>query len=165
LRGQKLSEFTLESARRQAEDTLLDQRTFFLDDASHARFVAYSMRHPKSPPKPTPASDARRRGGRNERTPEFLPPEPLNVKHDVSRFADGVYASLDAWLRERAHQIEGLSARIYVVCPSGEADRVVAYFCISAAVEQRNALPSAKMRRGMPEQVPLWLIGRLAVDA
>jgi GNAT superfamily N-acetyltransferase len=32
-------------------------------------------------------------------------------------------------------------------------------------MEQRNALPSAKIRRGMPEQVPLLLIGRLAVDA
>jgi GNAT superfamily N-acetyltransferase len=44
-------------------------------------------------------------------------------------------------------------------------DRVIGYFSISAAVEQRNALPSAKLRRGMPEQVPLLLIGRLAVDA
>jgi hypothetical protein len=33
------------------------------------------------------------------------------------------------------------------------------------AIEQRNTLPSAKLRRGMPEQVPLLLIGRLAVDA
>jgi uncharacterized protein (DUF1778 family) len=38
--GQKLSEFMLESARRRAEDTILDQRTFFLDDAAHARFLA-----------------------------------------------------------------------------------------------------------------------------
>jgi len=37
LRGQKLSEFMLESARRQAEETILDQRTFFLDDDAHAR--------------------------------------------------------------------------------------------------------------------------------
>jgi uncharacterized protein (DUF1778 family) len=47
LRGQKLSEFMLESARRQAEDTLLDQRTFFLDDAAHARFVALLDAPPK----------------------------------------------------------------------------------------------------------------------
>jgi uncharacterized protein (DUF1778 family) len=40
LRGQKLSEFMLESARRQAEDTLLDQRAFFLDPKSHERFLA-----------------------------------------------------------------------------------------------------------------------------
>ncbi len=39
LRGQKLSEFMLESARRQAEETILDQRTFFLDDDAHARFL------------------------------------------------------------------------------------------------------------------------------
>jgi uncharacterized protein (DUF1778 family) len=40
LRGQKLSEFMLESARRQAEDTILDQRTFFLDPESHQRFLS-----------------------------------------------------------------------------------------------------------------------------
>jgi len=32
-------------------------------------------------------------------------------------------------------------------------------------VEERNSLPSAKLRRGLPERVPLLLIGRLAVDA
>jgi uncharacterized protein (DUF1778 family) len=47
LRGQKLSEFMLESARRQAEDTLLDQRTFFLDDSAHARFLALLDAPPK----------------------------------------------------------------------------------------------------------------------
>ena len=40
LRGQKLSEFMLESARRQAEETILDQRVFFLDAKSHEAFLA-----------------------------------------------------------------------------------------------------------------------------
>ncbi len=40
LRGQKLSEFMLQSARRQAEETILDQRTFFLDADAHRRFLA-----------------------------------------------------------------------------------------------------------------------------
>jgi uncharacterized protein (DUF1778 family) len=40
LRGQKLSEFMLESARRQAEDTILDQRVFFLDPEAHDSFLA-----------------------------------------------------------------------------------------------------------------------------
>jgi GNAT superfamily N-acetyltransferase len=31
-------------------------------------------------------------------------------------------------------------------------------------MEQRAILPNAKLRRGMPEQVPLLLIGRLALD-
>jgi uncharacterized protein (DUF1778 family) len=40
LRGQKLSEFMLDSARRRAEETLLDQRAFFLDPEAHDRFLA-----------------------------------------------------------------------------------------------------------------------------
>jgi GNAT superfamily N-acetyltransferase len=92
-------------------------------------------------------------------------PEPLAAKHDVSRFTNGAHPSLDQWLRERAHSSEGLSARTYVVCTTDEPHRVVGYFTISAALEQRATLPAAKLRRGMPEQVPLLLIGRLAVDA
>lgn len=97
--------------------------------------------------------------------PALRGPEPLAPRHDVSRFTNGVHPSLDQWLRERARASEGLSARTYVVCSANEPDRVVGYFAISTAVEQRSALPSAKLRRGMPEQVPLLLIGRLAVDA
>lgn len=97
--------------------------------------------------------------------PALRAPEPLAAKHDVSRFTNGVHPSLDQWLRERARGSEGLSARTYVVCPTSVPDRVIGYFSISTAVEQRDALPSAKLRRGMPEQVPLLLIGRLAVDA
>lgn len=40
LRGQKLSEFMLDSARRQAEETILDQRVFFLEPKAHDRFLA-----------------------------------------------------------------------------------------------------------------------------
>ena len=40
LRGQKLSEFMLDSARRQAEDTILDQRVFFLAPDAHEDFLA-----------------------------------------------------------------------------------------------------------------------------
>lgn len=40
LRGQKLSEFMLDSARRQAEEAILDQRIFFLDPKAHGKFLA-----------------------------------------------------------------------------------------------------------------------------
>jgi uncharacterized protein (DUF1778 family) len=40
LRGQKLSEFMLDSARRQAEEAILDQRVFFLDAKTHEKFIA-----------------------------------------------------------------------------------------------------------------------------
>lgn len=91
-------------------------------------------------------------------------PEPLGTRHDTSRFSNGIHPSLDAWLRERARGSEGFSGRTYVVCPAEEPDRVIGYFSIAAVIEQRNALPSAKLRRGLPEQVPLLLIGRLAID-
>jgi uncharacterized protein (DUF1778 family) len=45
LRGQKLSEFMLDSARQRAEDTLLDQRMFFLDAEAHQAFMAM-LDHP-----------------------------------------------------------------------------------------------------------------------
>jgi uncharacterized protein (DUF1778 family) len=48
LRGQKLSEFMLDSARRQAEEAILDQRIFFLDAKAHEKFLALL----DSPPKP-----------------------------------------------------------------------------------------------------------------
>ena len=115
-------------------------------------------------------------GGVSAASPQLRAPEPLGARHDVSRFANGAHPSLapsppspasgGGWGGgERARASEGLSARTYVVCPAAEPDCVVGYFSVSAAVEQRNALASAKLRRGMPEQVPLLLIGRLAVDA
>jgi uncharacterized protein (DUF1778 family) len=57
LRGQKLSEFMLDSARRQAEDTILDQRSFFLDPKAHEKFLALL----DSPAKPTGELRARMR--------------------------------------------------------------------------------------------------------
>jgi uncharacterized protein (DUF1778 family) len=45
----------LQSARRQAEETILDQRTFFLDDDAHARFRAQL----DSPPAPSAIARAR----------------------------------------------------------------------------------------------------------
>jgi GNAT superfamily N-acetyltransferase len=96
--------------------------------------------------------------------PRVRPPERLNNRHDVSAFDNGKHPSLDDWLRNRALTSEGLSARTYVVCDVTAPARVVGYYAISTAMEQRVALPSARLRRAMLEQVPLLLIGRLAVD-
>ena len=95
---------------------------------------------------------------------DILPPERLRVDHDVSGFANGKHATLDVWLKERALASEGLSARTYVICRSEWPLRVVGYYAVSTAMEERQALLNAKLRRGMPHQVPLLLIGRLALD-
>jgi GNAT superfamily N-acetyltransferase len=93
-----------------------------------------------------------------------LAPERLNVQHDVSQFGNGKHPSLDAWLKDRALASEGMSARTYVACARDAPRRVTGYYAISTAMEQRISLPNAKLRRAMPDQVPLLLIGRLAVD-
>jgi uncharacterized protein (DUF1778 family) len=48
LRGHKLSEFVLDSARRQAEETFLDQQNFFLDPKDHENFFEMLDRPAKS---------------------------------------------------------------------------------------------------------------------
>src|SRR5258708_36834732 len=55
LRGQKLSEFMLYTARRQAEADILDQRVFFTDPAAHEKFLARLDRPP------APSSEGRAR--------------------------------------------------------------------------------------------------------
>lgn len=59
LRGQKLSEFMLDSARRQAEEAILDQRVFFLDDKAHSVFLA-ALDAPAKPNKALKALMARK---------------------------------------------------------------------------------------------------------
>jgi uncharacterized protein (DUF1778 family) len=50
LRGQKLSEFMLDSARSRAEEAILDQRAFFLEPSAHEKFLAL-LDSPKMPSK------------------------------------------------------------------------------------------------------------------
>ena len=55
LKQQKLSEFMLESARRSAEETILDTAVFRLTDEEHTRFLALL----DNPPAPMPDVVAR----------------------------------------------------------------------------------------------------------
>lgn len=59
LRGQKLSEFMLDSAQRQAEEAILGQRVFLLDDKAHAAFLEM-LDAPAKPNKALKALMARR---------------------------------------------------------------------------------------------------------
>lgn len=86
-------------------------------------------------------------------------PRPLRLDDDLSQFDSGSGA-LDAWLRSRAHKAEGSSGRTYVVC---RADAVIGYYTLATGAARRDETPS-KVRRNAPEQVPLLLLARLAVD-
>jgi len=95
----------------------------------------------------------------------YRTPEPLDASHSLSDFRNGRHPSLDDRLVRRARAAEGLSARTYVLTLRAEPARVVGYHAIVSATAERIALPSARLRRDMPESIPLILIGRLAVDA
>ena len=87
-------------------------------------------------------------------------PQTINEHHQIGAFDSGV-ATLDDWLkrRARANQASGAS-RTYVVC---EEQRVVAYYALaSGAVAIETA--SARLRRNMPDPVPVAVLGRLAVE-
>jgi GNAT superfamily N-acetyltransferase len=86
-------------------------------------------------------------------------PVPLTAEHDLSSFDCGEPA-LNDWLQQRALKNESRFSRTFVVC---EANRVVAYFCISAGAVERAAAPG-KVRRNAPDTIPVSVIGRLAVS-
>ena len=87
-------------------------------------------------------------------------PEHLTDAHHLESFDSGVPA-LDDWLKRRALANEGSAAsRTYVVCAGG---RVVGYYALAnGAVAQHQA--TGRVRRNMPEPIPVMIIGRLAVD-
>lgn len=88
-------------------------------------------------------------------------PEPLQPEHSVEDFSCG-HASLDRWLKRRAlaNQASGAS-RTFVVCADG---RVVAFYALAAsaiAVDQATG----RLKRNMPDPIPVVVLARLAVDA
>lgn len=87
-------------------------------------------------------------------------PQPISEHDHIGNFDSGVPV-LDEWLkrRARANQASGAS-RTYVVC---EGQRVVGYYAVaSGAVAVETAL--SRLRRNMPDPVPVVVLGRLAVD-
>ena len=91
----------------------------------------------------------------------LLAPVLLHAQHQTDQFSCGV-ASLDAWLKRRAlkNQIQGAS-RTYVAC---QGDRVLAYYAIaSGAVTCNDA--TGRLRRNMPDPIPVVVLGRLGVDS
>jgi len=88
-------------------------------------------------------------------------PARLTSTHDLSRFDCG-NAPLNDWLKSNALKSEGQSARTYVAC---ENNIVIGYYCIATGGVERRALPSKlKRQQGLPNQIPVAIIGRLARD-
>jgi predicted N-acetyltransferase YhbS len=88
------------------------------------------------------------------------PPVLLTDGHEVEGFTSGI-DTLDTWLKRRAvkNQKTGAS-RTFVVC---QGRRVVAYYALASSAVAVMAA-SGRLRRNMPDPVPVVLLGRLAVD-
>lgn len=87
-------------------------------------------------------------------------PVKILPSHDVASFDCGD-SLLNDWLRRRALQNEQTGAsRTYVVCV-GES--VIAYYALAVgAVSHEDAI--GRVRRNMPDPVPVMVLARLAVD-
>lgn len=88
------------------------------------------------------------------------PPGKISPDREVSQFDSGE-PILDDWLRRRALQNEVSGAsRTYVVCIG---KRVVGYYALSTGAIAHSDAPG-RIKRNMPDPVPVVVLGRLAVD-
>jgi GNAT superfamily N-acetyltransferase len=91
---------------------------------------------------------------------EITPPEPITTAHNVESFACGVPV-LDEWLKRRALKNESSGAsRTFVVCSD---DQVIGYYALATGSVGHSNTPG-KVRRNMPDPIPVIVLGRLAID-
>ncbi len=88
------------------------------------------------------------------------PPGKLSAVHNLSDFDSGEPV-LDDWLRRRAlHNEASGASRTYVVCIG---KTVVGYYTLAVGAVAHAEAPG-RVRRNMPDPLPVMVIGRLAVD-
>jgi len=86
-------------------------------------------------------------------------PEPLAQHHNLTGFVSGE-PSLDDWLKRRArgNQASGAS-RTFVLC---EGDAVIGYYALASGAVALAQAPG-RLRRNMPEPIPVAVLARLAL--
>lgn len=96
--------------------------------------------------------------------PSYSAPVPITPDDRLDRFECGRPA-LDEWLRGHALENEGKASRTYVVTArAGEAaGDVVAFYTLAYGSVVRQEMPKS-IRQGLPNPVPVMVLGRLAVD-
>jgi len=93
--------------------------------------------------------------------PPYTAPAHIEEHHDLTAFDCG-QPGLNEWLRRQALKNEASGAsRTYVTCVEG---RVVGYYALATGAAARAAA-TGKVRRQMPDPIPVMIVGRLAVDA
>ncbi|HKU24895.1 MAG TPA: GNAT family N-acetyltransferase [Candidatus Sulfotelmatobacter sp.] len=90
---------------------------------------------------------------------QFSAPEKLTASHDVSPFECGEPA-LDSWLRKRALQNEETGASRTYVLRAGQ--EIAGYYALATGAIA-HAEAAGRVRRNMPDPVPVIILGRLAI--
>ncbi|WP_084312248.1 GNAT family N-acetyltransferase [Desulfobulbus elongatus] len=87
-------------------------------------------------------------------------PAPIEAVHTADNFDCGI-SSLNQWIRQQAlkNELSGAS-RTFVVCIEKE---VVGYYALATGSILRQQAPG-KIRREMPDPIPVMVLARLAVD-
>jgi ribosomal protein S18 acetylase RimI-like enzyme len=86
--------------------------------------------------------------------------ELLSATDRLESFDSGV-ADLDRWLRNSARVAAAAgTAAAYVL---GRGETVVGYYALAMSAVAHDGAPS-RLRRGMPDPVPVILLARLAID-
>lgn len=90
---------------------------------------------------------------------KITPPTRLRPDHDISEFRS-IEPELDDWLRRKALKNESSGAcRTYVVT---DGEKVIGFYCIATGAVAQAEAPG-RVRRNMPDPVPVIILGRLAV--
>jgi predicted N-acetyltransferase YhbS len=86
--------------------------------------------------------------------------EALSAAHHLDNFDCGV-DSLNRWLCQSARVAAASgTAATYVLC---RGERVVGYYALAMSAVEHERAPS-RLRRGMPDPVPVVLLARLSLD-
>lgn len=93
----------------------------------------------------------------------YTAPRPIDGEAAIKDFACGKLP-LDDFLKQRALKNEGKASRTYIVCSAAgeDAGSVVAYYTLAAGAVSHDDAP-AWARRNMPNPIPVFVLGRLAV--
>ena len=89
----------------------------------------------------------------------FSVPRPVRPDDNLGDFFSGNNA-LDQWIKTRALRNDRRAARTYVVC---DGEKITGYYSLAVGSVMRELTPG-NIRRNMPEQIPVMLLVRLALD-
>jgi predicted N-acetyltransferase YhbS len=95
----------------------------------------------------------------------YAAPRPIKGDDAVQGFDCG-RPPLNEFLKQRAIKNEGRASRTYVVASASgqDAGAVVAYYSLAAGAIAHDVAP-AWAKRNMPNPIPVFVLGRLAVDS